>query len=123
MLEEEDKRNDGETDGEFEKEQDQHEDGDGNGNGKHRCPNTNCDFTFNWKDGNDKHFVCESCSESFCLKCAYMKGVGPAHPSLTCDERWDQLEDDEEQDERDKLIKWEDANTRADERFNDRCEI
>ena len=84
-----------------------------------RCPADRCNYVFAFVQGDSRrHFDCPSCQSSFCLQCDANEGrVGPAHPSMTCDDRKERLEKKAE--EKRKFELWKVENSKADERFQE----
>ena len=88
-----------------------------------RCPHNGCNFLFAWRPGDEKHFECPQCDNSFCLACTAGGGaptVGPSHFPHNCEQRRAQIERDE--DERRLLQEWQENNSRADELFRQHIE-
>ena len=86
-----------------------------------RCPAEHCNYIFVFSPGTGaegRRFECPECQASFCLQCgANDRKVGPAHPSKSCADRREQLE--EEAEERRKFQQWKTENSQADARFNE----
>jgi len=90
-----------------------------------RCPANRCNYTFVYEATNAHDnqrpegtlFVCPLCQSAYCLNCRANDGaVGPAH-DLTCLQRLEQLETEEE--ERRKLEEWKKENAAGDVRFRE----
>lgn len=86
-----------------------------------RCPSERCNFIFQFRPGTGaegRQFDCPMCHTQYCLQCgANDRKVGPAHPLMTCADRFKQLE--EEAEERRKFQDWQKENSKADERFQE----
>lgn len=86
-----------------------------------RCPAEHCNYVFCFVPGTGaegRPFHCPDCRQRFCLQCgANNHKVGPAHPGLSCAERYQQLK--EEAEERRKFQLWQEENQKADQRFQE----
>lgn len=86
-----------------------------------RCPAANCNFIFVYTPGNGvegRRFKCPDCRARFCLQCGANGGkVGPAHKDMSCADRKEQL--DREEEERKTFEAWKKENSLADRRFTE----
>ena len=97
----------------------------GGDHGTCRCPTNLCNYTFVFEDNGGAQgvqFDCPQCKKSYCLHCGATKDrlVGPAHPTMSCHDRREQLEGEEE--ERRKLEAWKKENSQADAKFKELME-